>query len=171
MENDIRAVPALIGQLFRTVQALNAIYPDRPFTPDGHLVGSISEVVAAHTYGLALEKCSTEGFDARTEEDQTVQIKLTGGNSVAVSSDSKTPDLLIVLKPRPERGFEEIYNGQFPVELWRTKKASKRRVVTFRVSELRRMNPKLLIERQPLEELNGLFRPNANGRSTAAVSA
>ena len=170
MENDIRAVPALIGQLFRTVQALNAIYPGRPFTPDGHLVGSIGEVVAAHTYGLALEKCSTEGFDAKTQENQTVQIKLTGGDAVAVSSDSNTPDLPIVLKLRQGEGFEEIYNGQFPVELWRTKRASKRRVVAFRVPELRRTNPKALMQKHSLDELNTLFRQDGIGRNAAAAN-
>ena len=88
-QDDIRASPALIGQLFRTVQALNRIYPDRPFTPDGHLVGSIGEVVAADTYGLILEKCSNEGFDAKAKGGQTVEIKLTGGTSVAVASDAQ----------------------------------------------------------------------------------
>lgn len=157
MEDGIRGIPVLIGELYRTVQALNAIYPDRPFTPDGHLVGSIGEVVAADTYGLVLEKCSTEGFDARTETNQTVEIKLTGGKSVAVSSGIKTPDLLIVLKLCSKSGFEEIYNGQFPLDLWRGKTISKRRTITFRLNELRKINPKLLIQNHPLEQLNRLF--------------
>ena len=149
-ENDIRRLPALILQLFQTVRDLNRIYPDRPFTPDGHLIGSIGEVVAADTYGLALEKCSNEGFDARTETKQTVEIKLTGGESVAISSDAKAPDLLIVLKFHQQTGFEEIYNGQFPLGLWRKKKASKRRIRVLRLNELREINPKLLKEKHPL---------------------
>ena len=72
MDGDIRGIPALIAQLFSTVQALNTLYPGRPFTPDGHLVGSIGEVVAADTYGLTLEKVGTKGFDARTEDRKTV---------------------------------------------------------------------------------------------------
>ena len=56
MHDNIRALPVLICQLFQTVRSLSKIYPDRPFTPDGHLVGSIGEVVAADTYGLILEK-------------------------------------------------------------------------------------------------------------------
>ena len=147
----------MIGQLFRTVQSLSAIYPDRPFTPDGHLVGSIGEVVAAYTYGLNLERCSNEGFDAKTEAKQTVEIKLTGGESVAVSSDAKTPVLLIVLKLRPETGFEAIYNGPFPLALWQGKKPSKRHIVSLRLSDLRKINPKLLPEKQPLAQLNSLF--------------
>jgi hypothetical protein len=157
-ENDIRVIPVLIGQLFQIVQALNKACPNRPFTPDGHLVGSIGEVVAAETYGLDLEKCSNEGFDARTRStNQTVEIKLTGGNGVAVSSDSRTSELLIVLKFHPETGFEEIYNGDFPIGLWREKKANKRRVVSLRLNELRKENPKLLKQEYPLEQLNKLF--------------
>jgi hypothetical protein len=157
MGNDLRAVPGLIGQLFQTVQALNRIFPHRPFTPDGHLIGSIGEVVAADTYGLILERSSHKGFDAKTETGRTVEIKLTGGRSVAVSSDAKTPELLVVLKLDPNTGFEEVYNGEFPLALWRSKKASKRQVVSLRVNELRSINPKLLRERHPLEELNRLF--------------
>lgn len=158
MKDDIRNIPVLIGQLFQTVAALNRIYPERPFTPDGHLVGSIGEVVAADTYGLILEKCSNEGFDARADDNRTVEIKLTSGKCVAVSSDSKTPDLLIVLSLHRKRGFEEIYNGMFPVELWSSKKASKRRTVSLRLKELTKLNPKLLKQKHPLQELNGLFR-------------
>lgn len=47
--SDVGGIPALISQLFCIVGALNDLYPDRPFTPDGHLVGSIGEVVAADT--------------------------------------------------------------------------------------------------------------------------
>jgi len=157
MGDAIGGVPVLIGQLFRTVHALNRIYPNRPFTLDGHLVGSIGEVVAADTYGLILEKCSNEGFDAKTHDGKTVEIKLTAGESVAVSSSPNTPDLLIVLKLHPNTGFEEVYNGQFPLDLWRSKKASKRQVVSLRLSELRKLNPKLLREKHPLEKLNSLF--------------
>jgi hypothetical protein len=157
MEDDMRRLPDLIGQLFQTVHALRKLYPERPFTPDGHLVGSIGEVVAAYTYALVLERCVNKGFDARTEAKQTVEIKLTCGESVAVSSDSKTPDLLLVLKLRPEAGFEEIYNGQFPLDLWRRKKASKRRTVNLRLNELRKISPKLLKEKHPLEQLNRQF--------------
>ncbi len=55
-ESNVRGVPALIVQLYQTVRALNKLFPDRPFTPDGHLVGSIGEVIAADTYDLTTRK-------------------------------------------------------------------------------------------------------------------
>ena len=157
MEDDIGNIPRLIGQLFQTVRELSKLYPDRPFTPDGHLVGSIGEVVASYKYGLVLEKCSNEGFDAKTEDGKRVEIKLTGGSSVVVASGPEPPDLLLVLKLDSETGFKEIYNGQFPLELWRSKKISKRQLVNLRLNELSKINPKFLRQKHPLEQLNRMF--------------
>lgn len=131
----------------------------RKFTPDGHLVGSIGEVVAADTYGLILENSSNKGFDAKTRDDETVEIKLTGGKSAAVSSEyAETPKILIVLKLK-DTGFTEIYNGTFPLDLWLSKKPSKRRVRTLGIAELAARNEKLLKEQHPLEALNRMFGP------------
>jgi len=156
--SNARAVPALIIQLFQIVRTLNNLFP-RPFTPDGHLVGSIGEVVAADTYGLTLEECSNPGFDAKTQTGQTVEIKLTGGDSVSVSSECNPPDFLVVLRLNTNAGFTEIYNGEFPIDLWKRKRASKRKVVSLRLNELKALRPdKVLIQRNSLEELNQLFQ-------------
>ena len=136
---------------------MQRIFPDRPFTPDGHLVGSIGVVVAAYVYGLTLERCSNQGFDARTEDGQSVEIKLTAGDSVSVSSDSQPPEILIVLKLHQAAQFEEIYNGGFPLDLWRSKKPSKRLVVSLRLTELRTINPHLLEQTHSLQQFNELF--------------
>jgi hypothetical protein len=41
----------------------------RSFTPDGHRVGSIGEVLAADFYGLELRSQSNEGYDAVKREN------------------------------------------------------------------------------------------------------
>jgi hypothetical protein len=162
-ESNIRDVPHLIAQLYEIVEELNKLFPDHPFTPDGHLVGSIGEVIAADTYDLTREKCSNPGFDARTPEGKTVEIKLTGGDSVSVSSDCDPPPVfLIVLKLDTNIGFTEIYNGEFPVELWRQKRASKRKVVSLRLNELpnelKKLKPAQQLEQKhSLKELNRIF--------------
>ena len=38
-------LPAPIADIYRAVAALEQLYPGRKFTPDGHLVGSIGEVI------------------------------------------------------------------------------------------------------------------------------
>ena len=153
---DLSALPALIGVLFQTVKQLNTLY-GRPFTPDGHLVGSIGEVVAAYTYDLTLEDCSNQAFDAKTKDGRTVEIKLTSGKRVAVASDGEPPNILIVLKLDSAIGFTEAYNGAFPLELWGRKTTNKRRTKIFGLAELRK-NPALLDQVNSLTALNALFR-------------
>ncbi|WP_155253486.1 DUF6998 domain-containing protein [Bradyrhizobium japonicum] len=40
-------LPKPVTDIYRAVAELEALYPGRKFTPDGHLVGSIGEVIAA----------------------------------------------------------------------------------------------------------------------------
>ena len=61
---DALAVLRLVPELFQITKALEAAAPGRHFTPDGHLVGSIGEAVAAARYGLELTTASTKGVDA-----------------------------------------------------------------------------------------------------------
>jgi hypothetical protein len=75
---------------------------------DGHLVGSIGEVVAAYMFDLDLNPASTMGHDAVARDGRAVEIKLTQGSSVAIRHK---PDHLIVLH-RPRGGpVEVIFNG------------------------------------------------------------
>jgi hypothetical protein len=47
-------LPEPVAAIYKAVEQLEAAYPGRKFTPDGHLVGSIGEVVAAEALGLTL---------------------------------------------------------------------------------------------------------------------
>ena len=40
----------IVRDLYALVSRLEELYPDRRFTPDGYLVGSIAEVYASETY-------------------------------------------------------------------------------------------------------------------------
>jgi hypothetical protein len=39
-------LPPPVADIYRAVGELETAYPGRKFTPDGHLVGSIGEVIA-----------------------------------------------------------------------------------------------------------------------------
>jgi hypothetical protein len=54
-EQRLANIRALIRGLYRVVSELEKEFEGRKFTPDGHLVGSIGEVVAAYAFGL---RCS-----------------------------------------------------------------------------------------------------------------
>lgn len=155
-------LPLLIAQMMRFTQELERLFPGRKFTPDGHLVGSIGEVVAQHIYDLVLEPCSTPLFDARTKDAKTVQIKLTGksGKSYGVrwsnSQEMIAPDYLIALKLEAS-GFTEIYNGAFPTEMLVGRNDQKNGQIPLSVSRLAERNLRTLPQVYPLSDFNRLF--------------
>lgn len=99
--------PELIRRLYEIVRELEHMFSGRPFTPDGHMVGSLAECFAEYYYGLTLYACSHKGHDARGEECD-VEIKATQGKTVALRS---CPDKLIVLLLLANGSFTEVYNG------------------------------------------------------------
>jgi hypothetical protein len=106
----IDKVSRLIRSLHSVVRELEEEFIDeeRKFTLDGHLVGSIGEVVAAYAFRLTLYPPGVETHDAVASDGKKVQIKLTGGvRGVGISSK---PDFLIVLQLRDHK-FSVVYNG------------------------------------------------------------
>ena len=163
-KSPIEEVPHLIAELYKVTRRLGQLFNGRPFTPDGHLVGSIGEVVAEYIYDLELEECSTPQFDARMKSGkETVQIKLTGdrGKSYGFrwSSSLKTggPDLLICLK-LTQSGFEEVYAGRFPTELLTDRNDSSNGQLAISISELKAINPGSIPHLRSLSTFNLLFQ-------------
>lgn len=100
-------LPAPVAAIYRAVAELEDLFPGRRFTPDGHLVGSIGEVVAAEALGLTLHPASYPGHDA-FDANGDVQIKMTGGRSVALYA---TCTRLVVLKVVSPEEAEIVYDG------------------------------------------------------------
>jgi len=96
-----------IDKLYDAVAELESLYPGRPFTLDGHLVGSIGECLVADAYDLKLMPPSNTGYDATAPDGRQVEIKTTQGKSVAFRSSAEW--VIVVKLYRGE--FEEIYNG------------------------------------------------------------
>lgn len=102
-------LPAAVSRIYEAVEELETAYPDRKFTPDGHLVGPIGEVIAAEALGLRLHPASYPGhyaFDGVGD----VQIKMTGrtGKSIALYA---TCVRLVVLKVVSPHEAEIVYDG------------------------------------------------------------
>ncbi|MCM5704026.1 DUF6998 domain-containing protein [Larsenimonas salina] len=76
---DWAQVGALIDQLYSASDELEALFPGRKFKLDGHLVGSVGEVVAAYMFALTLNPASTLGHYAIAPDGRQVEIKLTQG--------------------------------------------------------------------------------------------
>lgn len=104
----IKKIPETIRQLYEIVDELEASFPGRKFTPDGHMVGSIGEVLASYYYGIILSPASTSVHDGISLNGTKVQIKATQGKTIGIRS---CPDHLFVLHIKRDGSFEEVYNG------------------------------------------------------------
>ncbi len=105
---DWRQVAQFLDDLYTASDGLERMFPGRKFTLDGHLVGSVGEVVAAYMFDLELNPASTLGHDARASNGKNVEIKLTQGQGVAIRRE---PEHLLVLQ-RPKGGpVRVVYNG------------------------------------------------------------
>jgi hypothetical protein len=100
-------LPAPVASIYRAVRELEAQFPERKFTPDGHLVGSIGEVIAAKALGLTLHPMSRPGHDAFDHEGD-VQIKLTAGKRIAMYADCVRLVVLQIVSPEEA---EIVYDG------------------------------------------------------------
>ena len=107
-EMDQHKFQSLVKQLYSTVNELEAMFPGRHFTPDGHMVGSLGECLVANAYGLELMTASNKGYDAVSKGGLKVEIKATQSKSAAFRSE---PEHAIVIKIEPDGTFKEIYNG------------------------------------------------------------
>ncbi|MGH3088879.1 MAG: DUF6998 domain-containing protein [Rubrobacteraceae bacterium] len=96
-------------KLYEIVDELERRFPGRRFTLDGHIVGSLGEVLAEYRYDLELFTGSTECRDAKARDGRLVQIKAAQGTrGVALRS---SPKHLIVLQIMRDGSAEEVFNG------------------------------------------------------------
>lgn len=96
-----------VQELISIVRELEADFPGRHFTLDGHLVGSIGEVMAAYYYGIELYKASVIAHDGEIN-GRKVQVKITQQDNVVINN---VPEHLIVLYLKKDGQVFEVYNG------------------------------------------------------------
>ena len=101
-------ISEIMLRLYSAVEALEAMFPGRPFTPDGHMVGSIGECLIAAAYDLELMPPSNKGYDAESPCGRKVEIKATQSKRVAFRS---CPEHAIVIRINKDGSFTEHYNG------------------------------------------------------------
>lgn len=106
-QEKMERVKEQVQKMIQIVKELEADFPGRHFTLDGHLVGSIGEVMSAYYYGVELYTASTEIHDGEVE-GRKVQIKISQQDNIAINHE---PDYLIVLYLRKNGDIYEVYNG------------------------------------------------------------
>lgn len=107
---DTATIQQLIRQQFEIARLMSE-GRRRPFTVDGHMLGSFGEAIAEDRYGLTLTTASTKGIDAH-RDGRSVEIKATAGNrGVALRGLAPAAELLLVLQISHDGTAETIYNG------------------------------------------------------------
>ncbi|MCR4945676.1 MAG: hypothetical protein K5929_01870 [Lachnospiraceae bacterium] len=96
-----------VQMMIEIVTELENEFPGRHFTLDGHLVGSIGEVMAAYYYGIELYKASAVVHDGCVGKRE-VQIKITQQDDIVINEE---PQYLIVLYLTKKGDVYEVYNG------------------------------------------------------------
>ena len=96
-----------VQQLIGIVKELEKDFSGRHFTLDGHLVGSIGEVMASYYYGIELYTASAVAHDGEVDGKQ-VQIKITQQEDIVINHE---PEYLIALYLNKNGCVYEIYNG------------------------------------------------------------
>lgn len=104
----------LVRRVFQACRELS-IRTGRPVSPDGHLVGSLGELIAAEQLGLELQPPSNHGFDAIGPEGERVEIKATTRGSVSISSVKSKAERLVVVKFDGEGSGTIVFDGPFEV--------------------------------------------------------
>lgn len=92
-----KQVAEKIKALYAISQDLEALFPGRHYTPDGHMIGSIGEALASSYYSLELFTASAETHDAKASDGR-----------ISLSSE---PEWLLVLQIHHDGTFSEAYNG------------------------------------------------------------
>lgn len=142
-----------VRKIYKAVEELEKMFPKRPFTPDGHMVGSIGETLVADAYDLKLLRPSNEGFDAVTKDGKKVEIKATQSDRVAFRS---CPEYAIVIKIDKNGRFEVCYNG-LGKYIWKTfegRKMPKTKQFSIGISVLKRLDKKNIEHERIPESLN-----------------
>jgi hypothetical protein len=101
-------LPKAVAKIYEAVEELKKEYPGRPFTPDGHLIGSIGEVIAREAFGFELYPPSMRGRDAKCNTRGDVEVKITAGKSVALR---QACNHLIVLRVESPQEAVIVYDG------------------------------------------------------------
>lgn len=107
---DKEQISSLIRTVFNATDRLTEL-TGRPFSPDGHFVGSLGEVLATIELGLELAPPSTEGYDAVDAEGRLVEIKATTRNAVALSASGTKAERLVVVRIDSVGDPTIVYDG------------------------------------------------------------
>ena len=118
--SQINQLKKAIKHLYLSVKKLNSVFPDKPFTPDGRIIGDIGEVIASLKFNIVLDKKLREHWDGYRIDSlgkrHEVQIKATQKDETYLKEPPHEGDL-IVFKIFNNGEWECCYKGKI-IRVW-----------------------------------------------------
>ena len=105
----IQAVKGVLASIFASQRTLKAIAPEYRWAGMGNLLGDYGEFVATNHYQLEKAPAGSSGFDARTKEGKTVQIKT--NYAASMIGYRGEADLMLVIHVEENGDWNEVYFG------------------------------------------------------------
>jgi len=133
--DDVRVI---IKRIFQSCRKLTRL-TGRPFSPDGHLVGSFGEVIARDLFNLRLMPPSNEGYDAIDYRNRRVEIKTTTRASIGLSASGTKAQRLIVVRISEDGDAEIVYDGPAAPAWEAAGKAQKNGQRSISISKLKKL--------------------------------
>lgn len=109
-----------VNNLIRTVFdacAKLTLLTGRPVSPDGHLVGTLGEIVASEALDLELMPPSNDGYDATDSQGRKVEIKTTTRRSIGIANKGTAAERLVVVTLNERGTGQVVYDGPIQTAL------------------------------------------------------
>jgi hypothetical protein len=133
----IEAVKGVMSSLFASQRALRALAPEYKWTGLGNLLGDFGEFIATHQYGLEKATGGADGYDAKTPDGRTVQVK-TNHSATQIGFRGEA-ELMLVLHVSTDGSCEEVYYGPFAPVKTASRYSARDNKRTISISKLRAM--------------------------------
>tara|TARA_B100001750_G_C15149815_1_gene418981 strand:- start:75 stop:539 length:465 start_codon:yes stop_codon:yes gene_type:complete len=105
----IEAVKGVLASIFASQRTLKTIAPEYKWAGLGNLLGDFGELLATNHYQLEKAPAGSSGFDARTKEGKTVQIKT--NYAASMIGYRGEADLMLVIHIEENGDWSEVYFG------------------------------------------------------------
>lgn len=110
-EQRIEAMKGVLASLFASQRTLKSLAPQFKWAGLGNLLGDYGEFIAVEAYGLTPAPRGANGYDAKTPEGKTVQVKANfSASQIGFRGEA---DLLLCLKIDLNGDWSEAYYGDF----------------------------------------------------------
>lgn len=112
--NRLGQLKSAVKNLYLSVEKLHSAFPNKPFTPDGRMVGDIGEAIASLKFNVVLDEKLKKHWDGYRIDSagnkRDVQIKTTQRDETYLKKPPQDGDLL-VFKIDRGGGWKCCYDG------------------------------------------------------------